>query len=506
MRTLDRYVIRSFLSSALLLFIAVMALRIVADLFLNMDEFLEQETDVADLLGRIGSYYGYQSLLYFSEMGGVIIVAAAAFTLARMNHTNELTAMLASGVSLYRVILPIVICAMLLGGLVILDRELLIPPNAYKLARTRDEAAEFARFPVRLMSDGNATVWYSSLYEPGRRTMHNPVLLIRDDDRKLIASAISRGQARPGRFNGLDGWKMTDTSLSRAGEEARSWQNAPDVDRIHTTVGPVRLLAEAKALAARHNVPVPPDDQIRRVWNLPPVRDDGYELTITAASAGSDTPQLRLDPYAPGDGRGGKLHRPLFTFATSSGKLLGIFYAESATWVPGAADESHWQLEGGAFFYPTDLTAEDLVLRQSSRWLDLMSTPELTKLLELDRIPDRRGAELAKHVRFADPINNLVMLLIGLPFIVSRERNIRAAAGLCLLMVGVYFAFFHLCRLLVFATPIPYQSGGSLPGQMANLAISLLSRLWCLEPVTGAFLPIVLFGTFAAVMLDAVKT
>ena len=41
---------------------------------------------------------------------------AAAFTLARMNHTNELTAMLASGVSLTRVIVPMVISAMLMGG------------------------------------------------------------------------------------------------------------------------------------------------------------------------------------------------------------------------------------------------------------------------------------------------------------------------------------------------------------------------------------------------------
>ena len=80
------------------------------------------------------------------------------------------------------------------------------------------------------------------------------------------------------------------------------------------------------------------------------------------------------------------------------------------------------------------------------------------------------------YVRFADPVNNLVMLLLGLPFILSRERNIKASALMCVLMVGAFFAFTYICRYM--------QIG----------------------PYGAAFLPIVLFGPVAVVMLDAVKT
>ena len=116
MRTLDRYVVRTLLVTALVFFVVMMALRVCADLFLNMDEFTESGTGrqakgIVDTIAQIVTYYRYQSLVYFRDLGWLIIVAAAAFTLAWMNHTNELTAMLASGVSLHRVLLPIIVCA-----------------------------------------------------------------------------------------------------------------------------------------------------------------------------------------------------------------------------------------------------------------------------------------------------------------------------------------------------------------------------------------------------------
>lgn len=476
MRILDRYVIRSFLSSALMLFVAIMALRIVADLFFNMDEFLEDNDTLGGLLDHITAYYGYQSLMYFSELGGVIIVTSAAFTLARMNHTNELTAMLASGVSLHRVILPMVVSAMLMGGLILLDRELLIPPNAARLVRDRDDAREIARFPIYLMPDSRGTIWLSPLYDPQPPTATTPILTFRDDKHRRLASVVSGGVARPASFDGRDGWELTGAALSRAALDGRApWQNTPDVSRIYTRVSPHRLLAAAKDLARKHNIPVPPDEQIPSVSGVPPLRDAHYDMTINTRYPPNEE-ELVLGPYRPGQSRGGTLNRPVFTFRTGAGELLGLFHARKATWVPGPPDKSYWQLEEGRFFYPTDLQNEDLVLRQSTRYLDLLTTAKLTRLIQLDRVPDRQAAILAKHVRFADPINNLVMLLLALPFILSRERNIRASASLCVLMVGTYFAFVYICRLI------------GLP------------------PLIAAFLPILLFGTVSVVMLDAVKT
>ena len=83
---------------------------------------------------------------------------------------------------------------------------------------------------------------------------------------------------------------------------------------------------------------------------------------------------------------------------------------------------------------------------------------------------------LARHARITEPINNLVMLLLGLPFILSRERNIKSSAAMCLLTVGMFFAFIQICHHL------------NVPAALA------------------AWLPTLLFGPVAVVMLDSVKT
>jgi lipopolysaccharide export LptBFGC system permease protein LptF len=505
MRTLDRYVVRSFLSAAVMLLVAIMALRIVSDLFFNMDEFVENFGSFGVMLGNVARYYSYQSLMYFAELGGVVIVVAAAFTLARMNHTNELTAMLASGVSLHRVIVPMVVSAMLMGGLIIVDRELIIPPNAEHLVRSRDEAKEVKRFPVALTPDGNGTIWWSPMFDPATRTMTAPILTLRGPDRKRVASVESTGQALPDTFRQADGtelkgWDITEASLSRSGQDQGygpgqgqgkgAWENTPRVERIYTRLSPSALLDKAKAVARAHGIAVPSDERIPSVSGIPPAVDAPYGMTLTTQCP-TDQDELVLGPMPKEKDkqRGGRLTQPVFTFAldvpsTAPGsagkaerKILGIFHARSATWVPGESpNKSHWRLEDGRLFYPTDLEAKELALRHSSKWLDLMSTTQLTAMIHSGRIPNREAAVLAKHIRFADPINNLLLLLLAMPFILSRERNIKASAGLSVLMVGSYFAFIHICRLV------------GLP------------------PILAAFLPILLFGTVAAVMLDSVKT
>jgi lipopolysaccharide export LptBFGC system permease protein LptF len=497
MKTLDRYLVRSFLGSALVLGAAILALRIVADLFFNMDEFLEKQDGLVNLLYHIGVYYSYQSLAYFNELGGVIIIVAASFTLARMNHTNELTAMLASGVSLHRVIVPIITIAVLLGGLIVLDRELLIPPNAARLVRTRDQAEQMKRFAVNLLSDTQGTVWLSPTFDPATGQMSLPIVTIRDEHKRRLATAVSNGTARrwtfvlPGKSEPLPGWNLTAAAMSRAATAAGAWENVPTVRQIFTAIGPsVLLRATRKPDTRRSEAPVALHPQTLRqeVAILPIILDERYAMTIhSMAEAGQ--PQLVIGSAAALQERTGRLNRPAFVFRMPEdvygreGRLLGVFHADSATWVPAGRDAatkrdipSHWLLENGQLFVPSDLTEEDLVLRQSSRWLDYMSYAQLTQLLKLDRVPDRRGAEMARHVRFADPVNNLVMLLLVLPFILSRERNIKASASLSVLIGGTYFAFVYACRLI------------GLP------------------PMIGAFLPIATFGPISVIMLDSVKT
>ena len=89
---------------------------------------------------------------------------------------------------------------------------------------------------------------------------------------------------------------------------------------------------------------------------------------------------------------------------------------------------------------------------------------------------DPSVVQMTRTTRFTDPINNVIMLLLALPFILSRERNLKASTGLCLLMVGAFYSFIYICRYM------------GLP------------------PDWAAFVPTILFGSVSVLMLDSVKT
>src|SRR5690242_13919681 len=104
MKILDKYVAKNFLIGYFIAFSVLMGLRIIIDLFINLDEFTENaHLGATVVLGNIISYYANNSTLYFRDFAGMITVVAAAFSLSKMTRQNELIAVLASGVSLKRV-------------------------------------------------------------------------------------------------------------------------------------------------------------------------------------------------------------------------------------------------------------------------------------------------------------------------------------------------------------------------------------------------------------------
>ena len=479
MKTLDRYILSNFLFSTGLWLLVFMVLRTVADLFINMDEFAERGLPFLGLLQVIASYYGHQSLVYFTELGGVIIVASATFTLAMMNRTNELTAILASGVSLRRVILPVVLCSIVISGLIVVDRELLIPRVKHKLVRDRDNVLGRNVLAVRTVTDGTNAVWHGAEFRPDELVMMSPTVVLRGHDLEQVGCIVARS-AVPVRVDGRPGWRFAGGLLAGGGHGIKPWRDTPRWDAIHTRIDPNHLLS-LQAKGAKDGAS--PVDATADVAANP----DPDARGTPAAGTGERACRLRIraerfipdpaDPKDPNEPRTGALERPRFTFRSPNGQIMGIFVADRAQWrLEPDGPEGHWRLEGGYLFYPSDLSVDDLVLRQSRRWLDYMSTSEITRLLRLDRVSDRASAVLTKHVRFTEPISNLIMLLLGLPFILSRERNVKASASFCLLTVGTFYAFIYICR----------QMG--------------------LPPALAAWMPILLFGPIAVVMVDSIKT
>lgn len=169
---LDRYLIRQFVFAYLATFASMVLMYIVIDVFTKFEEFTapdpakvlqkQQRANQASTTGvvyqkgkpvieqtgteklttffrNVGVYYAYRIPVFFQRVNGIIILLAGAFTLGWMERQNELMPILAAGVPLRRLLIPL---AAITGFFLILqwlDTELVIPHCADNLLRQAED-------------------------------------------------------------------------------------------------------------------------------------------------------------------------------------------------------------------------------------------------------------------------------------------------------------------------------------------------------------------------------
>ena len=134
------------------------------------------------------------------------------------------------------------------------------------------------------------------------------------------------------------------------------------------------------------------------------------------------------------------------------------------------------------FFYPTDLSPRELSLRASSEYLRFQPTSRLIEMSKQKYLRDRmsKDLDLEKHFRFTNPIINVIILLLAAPLVISREpKSVFLQMVKALLVIVGAFALSFACQQL---------------------------GTQHLAPLMAAWLPVILFGPAAVLMLDSVKT
>lgn len=130
--------------------------------------------------------------------------------------------------------------------------------------------------------------------------------------------------------------------------------------------------------------------------------------------------------------------------------------------------------------YPFTLGPEEILLRQSSQWAELMSMRQMNKLLEAQNLPNLPAVAKARDIRFTQPLLTWILMLLAIPFFLTRQPdNVLVSGGKALLLTGLCFSFTFLCHSL------------STDVQSARLATAL---------------PVLVFGPVAVLHFANVKT
>ena len=198
MRILDRYIIRLFLSNTFMLLGILCVVIFAVDFSLNFDNYsanVREATQQAVTASQVTQGVTEPAArkageLAASEMGFIRVTAGAilnaadlwwprfvllagfllgpamvgglGFTCAQLVKQRELIAILASGISLWRVARPILICALCLLTLQAANRELLVPKLAPLLTRDKTTAGknELGRLESDFIRDAQGRLVY----------------------------------------------------------------------------------------------------------------------------------------------------------------------------------------------------------------------------------------------------------------------------------------------------------------------------------------------------------
>ena len=125
MRILDLYLTKKFLAILLYTSVAFIAIFVVVDFIEHLDKFLESDAGP----GVIFFYYLYYIPYIIILTLPVNMLLSSLFSLGTMAQYNELVAALSSGISLYRLVLPLLILGMLISALSGLAGETLVPQS-----------------------------------------------------------------------------------------------------------------------------------------------------------------------------------------------------------------------------------------------------------------------------------------------------------------------------------------------------------------------------------------
>jgi lipopolysaccharide export LptBFGC system permease protein LptF len=245
-----------------------------------------------------------------------------------MLRSNELTPLVAAGVPLQRLAVPILVTGAVLTGLWLANREFLLPEYAHKIARSRDDLVGTRERSVDFARD--------------------------DNDAVLVARRISLNE---GRLEGVV---------------------------IHVPAAGGNFVIQADAAMY---------DPHAETWLL----DVGR--LIRESQAGGPRREIVREPIAE---------------------------------------------------FPFGLTPSELVLRESSRWAELLSLRQMNALLRSRNLPNLAVVEMNRHIWLTQPLLQLLLLALTLPFFLTREPgNVLVAGGRALALGAAFFAVTFFAHSMV---------------------------------------------------------
>ena len=123
MKLLDRYLLRQFSKNLLLVLSSLLAIYLLVDFFERVDNFFDAHKPVVLVL----KYLAFKIPLIFEQLMPVCVLLAGIITLGLLNRNFEFMALKAGGISVVRIVAPVLVGALLFTIFTLASGQWLVP-------------------------------------------------------------------------------------------------------------------------------------------------------------------------------------------------------------------------------------------------------------------------------------------------------------------------------------------------------------------------------------------
>jgi len=210
MRILDRYMLRSFTMVFLWCLGMFVIIAVISDIFSYIDKIVTYRIPIASIV----AFYVFYAPALIIQVVPIAVLIGTIYILGDLNKHNEIIAMKASGVSLWRIIGPLLMVGTIISGIVFIVNDRVVPTSSRIAQIIRKDELEKHKSTggtpkiienVAVYGSGNKLI-FARTYDAGRKTLED--IIIHRHDKHL--NLISKTTAKQGRWDGKQ-WIFYDT-------------------------------------------------------------------------------------------------------------------------------------------------------------------------------------------------------------------------------------------------------------------------------------------------------
>lgn len=214
MKIVDRYIIKGFLGPLLWCILLFLVMAVIIDVFSFIDDIVKYKIPAASLL----AFYFYYTPSVFLQITPMAALLSAIYMLSNLNKYNEITAMRASGIGLWRVLSPMIIICLVLSAVVFIVNDRVIPVSSRVANMIRRDELESQKRKLRqdkvienvaIYGTKNRII-FARTYDTEQKSLSDIIIHEHDTSQNLR----SKLTAKTGVWTG-NGWKFSKIIVYR---------------------------------------------------------------------------------------------------------------------------------------------------------------------------------------------------------------------------------------------------------------------------------------------------